>query len=204
MSETKRNVMDVVLETLERHGIRVPTSIGSPAELLQAIESRGMRHEPEVVHLTVHDRELLYAVEGLLKSILARLEPDRYTIRVVQFSQENPMALGTIAPGSTGQFGAQLLNNGVPDTSGFVPTFTWTSTDPLVTFSPAATDASGGIIPLTAQIIASVPTGDVSTSVTVTATTPDPNGVSEAGPVTVAIGSVAPLAVYTVSTKQLA
>jgi hypothetical protein len=119
------------------------------------------------------------------KRIERRLK-NRFTIRV---TQENVMSLGTIAPGSTGQFGAVLLNNGAPDTSSFVPSFTFTASDPSVTFAPATTDASGGTIPLAQQTVMSVPSSDTLGSVTVTATATDPNGATQSGSVTVAIGS---------------
>jgi hypothetical protein len=200
MSE-KHAILGKILDVLERHGIRSEGPIGTPEELLQMLAQRGMHREPEVVHLTHEDRELLRTVEGLLHGILTRLEPDRYTIRV---TQENPMALGTIAPGSTGQFGAQLLSNGAPDTSGFVPSFTWTSSDPSVTFAAATTDASNGAIPLANQTVASVPTGDTLGSVTITATATDPNGATQSGSVTVAIGAGTAPATFSVGVQQLA
>jgi hypothetical protein len=116
------------------------------------------------------------------------------------------MRLGTIAPGSTGQFGAVLLNNGVPDTSSFVPSLSFTASDPSVTFAPATTDASGGTIPLAQQTVMSVPSTDTLGSVTVTATCTDPNGASQSGSVTVAVGpgpGPGP-GVYSVGVTQLA
>jgi len=127
----------------------------------------------------------------------------KYSVRV---TQENPMSLGTIAPGSTGQFGAVLLNNGVPDTSSFVPSLSFTASDPSVTFAPATTDASGGTIPLAQQTVMSVPSTDTLGSVTVTATCTDPNGASQSGSVTVAVGpgpGPGP-GVYSVGVTQLA
>jgi hypothetical protein len=145
------------------------------------------------------DRRMLREILERVKRIERQLQ-NRYTIRV---TQENVMSLGTIAPGSTGQFGAVLLNNGTPDTSSFVPSFTFTASDPSVTFAPATTDASGGTIPLAQQTVMSVPSTDTLGSVTVTATATDPNGVSQSGSVTVAIGTVA-TPVYSVGITQLA
>lgn len=147
--------------------------------------------------------EILEVESRQLRSLdlIARRTENRYTIRI---TQENVMSLGTIAPGSTGQFGAVLLNNGKPDTTSFVPSFTFTSSDPSVTFAPATTDASGGTIPLSQQTVLSVPTGDTLGSVTVTATCVDPNGVSQSNSVTVAIGSGPAVPVYSVGITQLA
>lgn len=147
--------------------------------------------------------EILEVESRQLRSLdlIARRTENRYTIRI---TQENVMSLGTIAPGSTGQFGAVLLNNGTPDTTSFVPSFTFTSSDPSVTFATATTDASGGTIPLSQQTVLSVPTGDTLGSVTVTATCVDPNGVSQSNSVTVAIGSGPAVPVYSVGITQLA
>ena len=146
------------------------------------------------------DHRMLREILERVKRIERQLQ-DHYTVRV---TQENVMSLGTIAPGSTGQFGAVLLNNGIPDTSSFVPSFSFTASDPSVTFAPATTDASNGTIPLAQQVVASVPSSDTLGSVTVTATCTDPNGVSQSGSVTVAIGSGPAAPVYSVGITQLA
>jgi hypothetical protein len=125
------------------------------------------------------------------------------SITALSLTQENLMALGTIAPGSTGQFGAVLLNNGAPDTSGFVPSFTFTASDPSVTFAPATTDASNGAIPLAQQVVASVPAGDTLGSATITATCTDPNGATQSGSVTVAIGGGTTAPVFSVGVTRL-
>jgi hypothetical protein len=139
------------------------------------------------------------ASKQLLQLIVDNTNP-HYSIEIRRL----PMALGTIAPGSTGQFGAVLLNNGVPDTSSFVPSFTFTSSDTSATFAPATVDASGGTIPLANQAVLSVPTGDTSTSTTITASTVDPNGATQTGTVTVTISGGGTTAVYTVGVTQLA
>jgi hypothetical protein len=151
-------------------------------------------------------RDILKTDHEIVRLLEESKPSHRYTIRTMQL-KENTMALGTIAPGSTGQFGAQLLNNGVPDTSSFVPTFTFTASDPSVTFAPATTDASAGLIPLANQTVLSVPTGDTLGSVTVSATCVDPNGASQTGSVTVAIGggvTPPPANVFSVGVTQLA
>jgi hypothetical protein len=161
-------------------------------------------------HLQREEVELLRDILKTGREIVRLLEESkpshRYTIRITQL-KENTMSLGTIAPGSTGQFGAQLLNNGVPDTSSFVPSFTFTASDPSVTFAPATTDASNGLIPLANQTVLSVLTDDTLGSVTVIATTTDQNGATQSGSVTVAIGgggTPPPANVYSVGVTQLA
>jgi hypothetical protein len=187
-----------------------------------------MRYEYEVRNVE-HDRlrqeldrmgergwELVTLTPGPFHSKLIFKRPfeahPAYSVSVTLLSstptsnEENPMALGTIAPGSTGQFGAVLLNNGAPDTSGFTPSFSFTASDPSVTFAPATTDASGGTIPLGQQTVMSVPTGDTLGSVIVTATCVDPTGATQSGSVTVAIGggTTPPANVFSVGVTQLA
>jgi hypothetical protein len=75
------------------------------------------------------------------------------------------MAIGSIAPGTTGQF-AVVFNfpAGTSAPAGFPTNLTPSSPDPLITFAPATTDASGGTIPLSQQVVLSVPTGDTNTT----------------------------------------
>jgi hypothetical protein len=138
------------------------------------------------------------ATNQFLQQIVNNTNP-HYSIQI----KELPMALGTLTPGGTGQFGAVLLNNGVPDTSSFVPSFTFTTNDATATVAAATVDASGGTIPLANQAVVTIASGDTSTSITVTATTLDPNGVSQSGTSTVAIGG-GTTAVYSVGVTQLA
>jgi hypothetical protein len=158
-------------------------------------------------HLQKETVELLRLILWEQRRVACLLEappPPRYTIQITQL-KENTMVLGTITPGSPGQFAAVLLNNGVADTSSFVPAFTFTSSDPSATLAPATTDASGGKIPLANQVVLTVPTGDTLDSVSVTATCVDPNGATQTGSVTVAIGSGTPPAnAYSVGVTQLA
>jgi hypothetical protein len=150
--------------------------------------------------------QTLDAQSLVTNQLLQRLvdnNPSRYSIRITQL-RSSTMALGTLTPGGTGQFGAVLLNNGVPDTSSFVPSFTFTTSDASATVAPATTDASGGTIALQNQSVVSIPAGDTSTTITVTATATDPNGVSQSGTSTVAVGGGTTTAVYTIGVTQLA
>lgn len=150
------------------------------------------------------DRRLLHEILSGLREVkyLVRHGQPHYKVRV---TEEKKMALGKIAPGSTGQFGAQLLNNGAPDTSSFAPSFSFSASDPSVTFAPATEDASGGSIPLANQVVMSVPASDSLGSVIVTATATDPNGATQSGSVTVAIAAGEPTSpVYSVGVVQLA
>jgi hypothetical protein len=168
-------------------------------ELLAAVQQLQGIAEDQAALLQVLTANSL-ATNQLLQTIVNNTNPTHYSIAI----KEIPMAIGTITPGSTGQFGAVLLNNGAPDTSGFVPVFTFTTSDPSATVAPATVDASGGTIPLAQQAVVSIPTGDTLGSVVVTATTTDPTGASQSGSVTVAIGGGSPTAVYTVGVTQLA
>jgi hypothetical protein len=148
--------------------------------------------------------QVAQAEDGFLSQIEDELRHN-FSVGITQLQGDN-MALGTIAPGSTGQFGAVLLNNGAPDTSGFVPTFTFTTSDPSATVAAATTDASGGTIPLANQSVVSIPTGDTLGSVVVTASCVDPNGATQSGSVSVAIGggTTPPTNVFSVGVTQLA
>lgn len=152
--------------------------------------------------------EALRRIERDLKQIDHRLshiereirpQPNNhFTLQV----QEIPMAIGTIAPGTTGQFGVTLLDNGVPDTTGFAVSPTFTADDTSVTFAPATTDASNGSIPVAAQTVASVPAGDPGTSVTITASATAPDGTTATGTITVALTGTAQK--FTLGVSQLA
>lgn len=115
------------------------------------------------------------------------------------------MSIGNIAAGTTGQFGAALLDNGAPyvapagSTYTFSPTFT--ASDPSVTFAPATVDDSGGTIPLSDQTVVSVPAGDTGTSVTITATATAPDGTTATGSITVTLTPVPQQ--FTIAVTQL-
>lgn len=137
----------------------------------------------------------------LLREILQYLSP-----RHNQFSLEIKMSVGNIVAGTTGQIEAEVFENGVlytaPVGTTYVPTLTWTSSDSTVTFTPATDDDSGGTVPLTQQIVVNVPAGDTSTSVTITATTTDPNGNPLTGTISIPVTS-APQ-VFTLQLTQVA
>lgn len=111
------------------------------------------------------------------------------------------MAIGNITAGTTGQLGATLLDNGAAVT-GFTPTFTFSASDTTVTFAPATTDGSGGTVPLANQTVISVPAGDTGTSVTITASTPAPDGTTASGTLTITLTPVPQQ--FTVALTQLA
>ena len=159
--------------------------------------------------------EELQGQNGLLRDIAAeQLAANQLLQIIVDNTQriysiafkELDMALGTIAPGSTGQFGAVLLNNGVPDTSSFVPSFTFSSADSLAVFAPATVDASGGTIPLANQSVLTVDPTDTSTSAVLTCSVVDPTGATQTATLTIAIsgGVTPPPAVFSVGFTQLA
>lgn len=116
------------------------------------------------------------------------------------------MALGNITAGSTGQFAATLLDNGLPYSapagSSYVFNPTFTTSDPLVTFALATTDASNGTIPLDEQIVVSIPGGDLGTSLTITATATAPDGTTIMNSITVALTPLPQK--YTLVISQLA
>jgi hypothetical protein len=136
-------------------------------------------------------RGILEAQDRMLRIIertIILCIPHRFTLKL---TQEGTMAIGTIAAGSTGQFGVALLDNGVPyvDPTGstYALTPTFTASDPTVTFAPATEDASAGAILLADQVVATVPAGDLGTSVTITATATAPDGTTITGELTVAL-----------------
>jgi len=154
-----------------------------------------------------NEKEILEEILKVEREQLALLEKilrnqSRYTIRITQLT-ENNMALVALAPGNVAQFGVTLLLNGVPDTSGFAVAPTATSTDTFITFAPATTDASGGTIPLAAQISATDGTGDTATSAVITFTAVDPLGTTQTTTITWAAGTTPPIDGYSLSAVQL-
>lgn len=87
--------------------------------------------------------------------------------------------IGSIPPGGTGQFGVAVNwpAGSTPDPK-YVPQITWQSPDPKITFSPATTDQSGGAIPLSQQIIATVDPTDANANGSVGAAAPGVDGVT--------------------------
>jgi hypothetical protein len=145
--------------------------------------------------------EELHEIVRLLLEILHRLPPHHN-----RFTLEINMSVGNIVAGTTGQIEAEVFENGVPYTppvgTVYTPTITWTASDPSVTFTPATDDDSGGVVPLSQQIVVNIPAGDTSTSVTITATTTDPNGNPLTGTISIPVTS-APQ-VFTLQLTQVA
>ncbi len=109
----------------------------------------------------------------LLRKILHLLEFPHLTI----LQLGDAMAIGNITAGSTGQFAAAVqFPSGVTAPSGYTPSVTWSSPDPLITFTPATTDLSGGTIPLSQQTIVNVDATDTNTSGTIGASALAPDG----------------------------
>jgi hypothetical protein len=138
---------------------------------------------------------------ALLRIILRRLSQYHN-----HFALEIKMSIGNIVAGTTGQLEAEVFENGVlytpPVGTTYAPTITWASSDPSVTFTTATADDSGGTVPLSQQTVVNVPAGDTSTSVTITATTTDPNGNPLTGTISVPVTS-APQ-VFTLNVTQVA
>ena len=149
--------------------------------------------------------ETLREIVHLLREIRQELEKrlNHYSLHI---TQETTMALENITAGTTGQFGATLLDNGLPYSapagSSYVFTPAFTASDSAVTFTPATDDASSGTIPLADQIVVSIPASDSGTSVTITATATAPDGTTVTNSITVAL---TPLPrTYTLAISQLA
>lgn len=107
------------------------------------------------------DREILRAIQSL----------HHYSISV----RSSQMA---ITQGATGTFAAQLEDNGNPISLPSGSTFAWTADDPNAVLAPSADSLS---------VVVSIPATDGATSITVTASTVDPNGQPVSGSVTVPI-----------------
>lgn len=124
--------------------------------------------EEEVLRLLRADHSKIEAIERLLK-----------TPHLTVFRTGNPMATGSIAAGSTGQFAVAIdFPSGVTAPAGYAPTITWSSPDPLITFAPATTDLTSGAVPLSQQIVATVDPTDTATSGIVACTAPGTDGVT--------------------------
>jgi hypothetical protein len=122
--------------------------------------------EEEVLRLLREDHRKVVRIEKLLELPYA-----------TAFQTGVFMAIGSIAPGSTGQFaGVVQFPAGVTAPAGYNPTLTWQSSDASITFAPATTDATSGAVPLANQVVASVPTGDTNTSAQVGFTFIAPDG----------------------------
>jgi hypothetical protein len=103
--------------------------------------------------------------------------------------------IGSIAPGATGQFACAInFPAGVTPPAGYNPVLTPSSPDPLITFAPATTDATGGAIPLAQQFVATVDPTDIATTGSVGFSTLGTDGVTVlvSNVVTFTIASVTP------------
>lgn len=124
--------------------------------------------EHEVLRLLEDERNRLVIIERLLKSPHLTLS-----------QLGDSMSIGNIAAGSTGQFGVAInFPSGVTPPAGYNPTLTFSSSDPAITFAPATVDASNGAIPLSQQVVASVPLSDTNTSASFAATALGTDGVT--------------------------
>ena len=100
----------------------------------------------------------------LLRKILRLLETPRLTLTQLG----DAMSIGNITAGQTGQFGIAInFPSGVTPPAGYNPTINWSSSDSNITFQPATTDLSNGAIPLSQQVVASVPASDTNTTASI-------------------------------------
>jgi len=89
------------------------------------------------------------------------------------------MAIGNITAGQTGQFAVAInFPPGVTAPANYSPIINWSSPDPLITFTPATTDVTGGAVPLSQQIVATVDPTDTATSGSVGASALGTDGAS--------------------------
>jgi hypothetical protein len=156
-------------------------------------------HERLLKDILISTRENTILLREILYLLKPHHNPNPFTLEIT-------MSIGNIVAGTTGQLEAEVFENGVlytpPVGTTYAPTVSWSASDTEVTFTPATADDSGGIVPLTQQIVVNVPAGDTSTSVTITATTTDPNGNSLTGTLSIPITS-APQ-VFTLLVSQVA
>jgi hypothetical protein len=126
-------------------------------------------YESEVLRLLSDTHRRVVRIEELL------VTPTLTLSQVGDF-----MAIGNITAGQSGQFAVAIdFPAGVTPPAGYAPVITWSSPDPLITFAPATSDASGGTIPLSQQVIASVAPTDTATSGSVGASALGTDGVTE-------------------------
>jgi hypothetical protein len=111
----------------------------------------------------------------LLHRILRLLETPHLTLLQVG----DTMAIGNITAGQTGQFAVAIdFPAGVTAPAGYEPTLTFSSPDSLITFAPATIDLTNGAIPLSQQVVATVPASDTNTSGIIAATALGTDGVT--------------------------
>jgi hypothetical protein len=111
--------------------------------------------------------------------LLRKIEKLLIHPRLTLYQVGDAMAIGSIAPGSTGQFALAInFPEGVTPPPGYDPTIEYTSSDPAITFSPATTDLTNGSVPLSQQVVAAVPPTDTSTTAQIAATALGTDGVT--------------------------
>jgi len=146
--------------------------INKLAAVLYRLDQREKMSERAIGELRWDFRLLQGEIRRILILIQRILNNEHhYTVKVTGA----PMA---ITVGATGTFAAQLEDNGNPIPLPAGSTFAWTSDD-----SNAGITASSD----TLTAVVSVPATDTATSITVTATTIDPDGKTVQGSVTVPI-----------------
>ena len=144
--------------------------------------------ENEVLRLLRDDHNRIVEIERLL-----RKKPVVYTAVI---TQEDTMAIGNIAAGSTGTFAATLLQNGSPAVP--QPTMSWTysCSDPSVTIAPS---------PDTTSAVYSVPQNDTGTSLQAAASGIAPDGTTvTTPPLTVTLTPGTTSVVFSASIAQTA
>jgi hypothetical protein len=115
--------------------------------------------------------------------------------RLTLYQVGDAMALGSITPGSTGQFALSInFPAGVTPPSGYDPTIQFSSSDPSITFAPATTDLTNGSVPLSQQVVATVPLTDTAVTAQIAATALGTDGVTvlTSNVVTIAIPQAPP------------
>ena len=121
---------------------------------------------------------LIHRVDIVLRK-LERIERLLETPHLTAFQVGDPMAIGNITAGQTGQFAVVLeWPSGVTAPSSYDPSITWSSPDPLITFAPATADLTSGAVPLAQQIVATVGASDENTSGVVACTALGTDGVT--------------------------
>jgi hypothetical protein len=108
----------------------------------------------------MHEHKFQREVLRLLRKIVRQGQPSQEP-QLTASQLGDTMSIGSIAPGSSGQF-AVVLNwpAGVTPPANYNPVFTPSSSDPDIAFAPATQDLSNGTIPLAQQFVASVPLSD--------------------------------------------
>lgn len=124
------------------------------------LSEREQREESEILRRVEHLEHEAAGNRGLLEKILRLLE----TPTLTAFQVGDLMAIGSIAPGASGQFACAVNYpagvNPPPTPLVVVPS----SPDQLITFAPATVDQTNGAIPLAQQFVATVDPTDTKAS----------------------------------------